>query len=149
MWGVMNAPEFDSSNLTRLQSQLTTWRNGRQGRPRLPESFWRAATAQARIHGVSGVSRSLRIGYLKLRRLAAENHPLHSMRPELTPSASTRPFPFVEVQLPMPPPDPMAPVASRGAVEFSDSSQRKLRVEMATDPDLCLRLMEAFWRSAS
>ena len=149
MWGVMNAPEFDSSNLTRLQSQLTTWRNDRRGRPRLPESFWWAATAQARIHGVSGVSRSLRIGYHKLRRLAAEDHSLHSIGPKVNGSASTRPFPFVEIQLPTHPPALMAPEASKGAVEFSDSSQRKLRIEIPTDSDLCLRLMEAFWRSAS
>lgn len=145
----MNAPEFDSTDLTRLQSQLTTWRNGGRGRPRLPESFWRAATAQARIHGVSGVSRSLGIGYHKLRRLAAGEHSLHSSGPKLDSSASTRAFPFVEVQLPIQQADRRAPAATLGAVEFSDFSQRKLRIEIPTDPDLCLRLMEAFWRSTS
>ncbi len=50
--GVMSTPEFDSADLSRLQSQMTAWRNRQAGRPRLPKSLWNAA-ALAWIHGSS------------------------------------------------------------------------------------------------
>ena len=62
--------------------------------------------------------------------------------------AGAGPFPFVEVALPTPLPSLRAPASHAGLVEFCDAAQRKVRIEIPTDPDLCLRLMEAFWRSA-
>ena len=132
---VMSTPDFDSADLCRLQSQLTAWRNRQTGRPRLPKSLWQAAAALSRIHGVSRVSRSLGVGYRKLRRIAAVNHPVDSPRRQVASPPSTQPFPFVEVQLPAHLPGWTAPAAHVSAVEFSDSTQRKLRIEMSTDPD--------------
>jgi hypothetical protein len=144
----MRSPEFDSTDLARLQTQLRAWRKRQSGRPRLPERFWRSAGALARIHGVSRVSRALGIGYHKLNRLAAKDPVGNSTGSKRHSPAGVGPFPFVEVALPTPFPSLKGPASHAGLVEFCDASERKLRIEIPTDPDLCLRLMEAFWRLA-
>ena len=73
----MTRPAFSTTDLNRLQRQLSAWRREQSGPPRLPEALWRAATDLARSQGPSRVARVLRLDDYKLRkRLAATASPL-------------------------------------------------------------------------
>ena len=135
--GVMRSSEFDSTHLSRLQSQLTAWRDRQSGRARLPESLWQAAAVLARRHrhGVSRVSRSLGIGFWKLRQWVAKEDSLPASRSKVAPPRPTAPSGFVEFQLPPALYGWITPTAKMGAIEVSDASLRKLRIELPTDPD--------------
>ena len=147
--GVRRTFEFDSTYLSRLQSQLGSWRNHQTGRTRLPDFLWQASAVLARRHGVSRVSRSLGFGFWKLRLwVPKENSPPASTN-EVAPPRPTAPSGFVEFQLPPALDGWITPTAKVGAIEVSDALRRKLRMETPTDPDLCLRLLDAFWRSPS
>ena len=128
----MSEGVFSSTDLNQLQNQLEVWRQRQSGRPRLPMAVWSAAAKLASTHGVSAVSRSLRIGFAKLRE-----------QTQAVVSASTGRSPFVELKLEVPP----RPHSAVGSVELFDGPDRRLRLETGHDPTLWLTLAEAFWRS--
>jgi hypothetical protein len=56
--------------LLKLRRQLDSWRQSQPGRAHVPEEVWELAEALAWTHGVSRVSRTLRLSFYKLRRRA-------------------------------------------------------------------------------
>lgn len=138
----MRTPEFDSTDLTRLKSQLHGWRSRQTGRPRLPASLWQAAALLARVHGVSGVARSLRLGYHALRRRAESLEGVQVARskgPQPLPPTSSG---FVELRLP-----PALADRRPATIEVCGRSHRRLRLELEVDAELCVRLIDNFWRA--
>jgi len=83
----MTRHAFSTTDLNRLQRQLSAWRQKRTGRTRLPEAVWGAATDLARTQGPSLVARALGLDYYKLRQ-----------RLTGTSSFSAVPATFVEVK---------------------------------------------------
>lgn len=128
----MSEGVFSSTDLNQLQHQLEVWRQRQTGRPRLPMAVWSAAAKLAGTHGVSAVSRSLRIGFAKLRE-----------QTQAVVSASPGRSPFVELRLEVPPRSNSAV----GSVELIDGPDRRLRLETGHDPTLWLAVAKAFWRS--
>ena len=85
-------------NYTSLPSDLASacrrfekWRATRKGRSRIPASLWELAVSLAETHGVSRVSKTLRVSYRGLKRRAATAAP---------PPTQEKSFsPFVELDL--------------------------------------------------
>ena len=128
----MSEGVFSSTDLNLLQDQLEAWRQRQTGRPRLPTAVWSAAARLAGTHGVSAVSRSLRIGFAKLRE-----------QTQTLASGPAAPSPFVELKL-----EALARLSNAvGSVELFNGPDRRLRLETGHDPTLWLALAEAFWRS--
>lgn len=127
----MTRHAFSTTDLNRLQRQLTAWRREQSGRTRLPEVLWRAATDLARSQGLSRVARVLRLDYYKLRkRLAATSSPLAA------------PPAFVELK--------EAPVFEAGPgesmVELSDGRGVTMTLRVRHDVATLVALAESFWR---
>ena len=145
--GVMHRPPFSSSSLPQLQSQLATWRRRQSGRPRLPVELWKSAAVLAQIHGVSRVSRTLGLGFHRLRRLSVDEKAGSAVRRSSSQAGASPSF----VELPWPPvasavaAERPVSVPRLGAVELISPSQRRLRIELALDADLVLQLAENFW----
>src|SRR5512134_902750 len=122
---------FSTTDLNRLQHQLSAWRRERSGRTRLPEALWRAATDLARTLGPSRVARALRLDYYKLRK-------------RLATTASLLPAPPVFVEL------KGAPISEAGSgesvVELSDGREAKLTLRVRHDVATLVALAESFWR---
>lgn len=119
-----------------LAEQLRVWRESRVPRQRIPESFWQSASALARQHGVSSISRALGLPYYGLRR--------HTF-----PENGTRtPKPPVFVELAHPAIPPMTSVPQPWTVELHQPSGSKLtlRLPHATAKEL-LPLVQTFLRS--
>ena len=143
----MRRPQFSSSSLPQLQSQIAAWRRRQSGRPRLPVELWKSAAVLAQIHGVSRVSRRLGIGFHRLRRLLVDEKAGSAGRRSSSQAGASPNF----IELPWPPvassvaAERPASVPRLGAVELISPSQRRLRIEMALDADLVLRLADNFW----
>ena len=72
----MKAPRTEltltqTRQFVRLRRRLSTWRERRRPRQRIPETLWQAAAALAGIHGVSPVASALRLNYYDLQRRAS------------------------------------------------------------------------------
>jgi len=124
--------ETSFSDLSTLRRQLDDWRKSQPGRPRLPAEVWLEAAALARIHGISRVSRTLRLSF-------------HKLRQRVEPSAAAgAPAPAAFIELP--------PLAGPGpnewgcVVELCDGDQARMTVRLAGESPALLGLAEAFWR---
>jgi hypothetical protein len=127
----MTRHAFSTTDLNRLQRQLSAWRREQSGRTRLPEVLWRAAADLARRQGPSRVARVLRLDYYKLqKRLAATSSPLAA------------PPAFVELkEVPMSEAGP-----GESAVELSDGTGARMALRMRHDVATLVALAEGFWR---
>lgn len=63
----MKPPVFSSTDLELLQRQLQSWRQQQSGRHCLPQELWDAAGRLAARQGVSLVSRTLQLGFHRIR----------------------------------------------------------------------------------
>jgi hypothetical protein len=121
-------------DLDELRRQLDGWRNSQTGRARLPAEVWELAAALARTHGVSRVSRTLRLSFHKLQRcLQAWVSP---------PGCAPAPAEFIE----LPPMTRPAPGEGGWVVELCDGDQARMTVRFSGASPVVLGLAEAFWR---
>lgn len=98
--------------IVQLQEQLNQWRSLRQGRTKLPESFWQSAIDLAKQYGVYRTAHGLRLDYMRLKkRLGA------SAGPHPSPQAS-----FVELR-------PIPGVVHECNLEFESAGRAKLRIQ--------------------
>jgi len=127
----MRPNAFSTTDLDRLEHQLSAWRRRQSGRSRLPEEVWKAATELARTQSPSHVARTLCLDYYKLReRLAGRSS-----------SQTTSPA-FVEVKG-----DWMnEPFAGQATVELSDGSGAQMRLHVRSDVHTVVALAQSFWR---
>ena len=122
--------------LLELRRQLDSWRKSQPGRAPVPEEVWELAEALARRHGVSLVSRTLRLSFYKLRRR------VQSQEPASLPSGAPVPSGFIE----------LAPVTGPGVsggacvIELYDASQSRMTIRWSGEGPALLGLAEAFWR---
>ena len=79
------------SDLKAVRNRFEKWRTTRTGRSRIPESLWSLAVPVAKTHGISRVSRVLRVNYPGLKRRVTAAKP-----PSLQEESSS---PFVELDL--------------------------------------------------
>jgi hypothetical protein len=68
----MKTKEPFHSQLAPVRRALAAWRKTRQPRQAIPEGLWKQMAMLARGHGVSAVSRALRLDYYALKRRANE-----------------------------------------------------------------------------
>ena len=127
---------FSTTNLSRLQRQLASWRQSQSQRTRLPAAVWAAAASLARTHGVSGVARTLGLDYHKLQR---------RVTPAAGRCAATCPPPgFVELQL--------ATALGGGAqtcrIELSAPAGGTMTLHLPCAAPAVLELVAAFWSRA-
>jgi hypothetical protein len=54
-------------SIAEVQAQFDDWRNSRRKRGRIPNELWIQAIELARIYGISQVSSSLRLNYIRLK----------------------------------------------------------------------------------
>jgi hypothetical protein len=54
-------------SLDAVEKRFQQWRDGHEGRVRIPDELWSAAAAAARVHGVHSTARRLHLEYLKLK----------------------------------------------------------------------------------
>ena len=120
--------------LLKLRRQLDSWRKVQPDRARVPEEVWELAAALARTHGVSRVSRTLRLSFYRLRRRVQAPSSVASSAP----GASG----FIE----------LAPVTGPGlsggacVIELSGGGQSRMTIRMSGEDPALLGLAEAFWR---
>lgn len=119
----MKPPVFSSTDLELLQRQLDSFRQQQVGSRRLPQELWDAAGRLAVQHGVSHVSRTLRLGFHKVRRACERQR-------GPVPSAPV-PGRLVEVRL-----DPGSPPAgaNSGWVELIRGPNQRMRIHTGHDP---------------
>ena len=165
MVGVMRSPTFSSTDLGLLHQQLKQWRRQQSGGYHLPPEIWTAAVALAATHGVSRVSRTLGLGFHRLRRRCPQltqasqasptsSKPTAATLPESAPAATpaaTLPSivgsspRFVELKLDAGFEPSAAPC---GWVEFTDGEHRRMRLQTGHDPAAWVSLVRAFWEAA-
>jgi hypothetical protein len=56
-----------AGSLGALEKRFQRWREGHEGRERIPEGLWSAAAAAAHVHGVHSTARRLHLEYRKLK----------------------------------------------------------------------------------
>lgn len=126
----MKSKKLFPSDLTAASRALEAWRKTRHRRQPIPETLWAEMSALARIHGVSWVSRALRLDYYALQRRVHEQAPASD---------------FVEVKF--------APAEDRRrgcTAEMEDRQGRKLllRWSYAPGPEL-LGVVQTFWKQGA
>jgi hypothetical protein len=121
--------------LARVGRTLEIWRKGRKFRQPIPEPLWSEIVALARVHGVSAVSRALRLDYYTLQGRVREI--------SQAPSASV-PAEFVEVKL------PSSEGSAACVAQLEDGQGRKLTVrwESFSRGEL-LAIVQAFWQQSA
>jgi hypothetical protein len=123
-----------------LRQQVATWRQTRHGNEKMPEPLWDAATALAKVYGVSPVQRILRIDYrgLEFRALGIRKNKGPGRKPRS--QSSQPPAAFVE----LPPLSP--PRRCEHTVELEDGAGRRLTVKVSGGSLAELvPLVHAFW----
>jgi hypothetical protein len=120
------------SELARVGRRLEVWRQGRKSRRGIPETLWTEIAGLARVHGVSAVSRALRLDYYTLQGRVREI--------SRAPSSSV-PAEFVEMKL------PCSEGPSACVAELEDGQGRKLTVrwESFSRGEL-LAIVQTFWQ---
>ena len=53
--------------LDAVERRFARWRDGQEGRERIPDELWSAAAAAARVHGLHSTARRLHLEYRKLK----------------------------------------------------------------------------------
>jgi len=134
----MKALVFSSTDLRLLHRQLVAWRRQQTGPHRLPPELWEAAARLAATHGVSQVSRTLRLGFHRLRR--------ECQKPTTSLPVTASPGRFVEVTL-----DPGSPPVgpASGWVELINGPHQRMRLHTGRDPSVWIALARAFWEKAA
>ena len=133
----MRPPVFSSTDLELLQRQLDSWRQRQAGSHRLPEELWDAAGRLAVQHGVSHVSRTLRLGFYQVRRAC--------VRQRAPVPAAPVPGRFVELKW-----DPGSPPpgGSSAWVELIKGPNQRMRIHTGHDPASWVALARVFWEGA-
>lgn len=126
----MTRHAFSTTDLNRLQRQLSGWRREQSGRTRLPEALWHAATDLARTQSPSRVARVLRLDYYKLRKRLAG-----------TPSLLATPPVFVELKVA----SMFGSGPGESAVEMSDGTGARMALRVRHDVATLVALAESFW----
>lgn len=128
----MNRRDSLSRDLRQLRQRLDEWRQQGSGRRRIPEPFWKEASALAQTEGISRVSRILRLHYLRLKDHA--NGALVPTTPGATPA-------FVELPL------PYSLAEGRGClVEMTHRSGARMTIHLpAASSGPLVPLAQAFW----
>jgi hypothetical protein len=54
-------------SLDAVEKRFQQWRDGPEGRERIPDELWSAAAAAARVHGLHSTARRLHLEYRKLK----------------------------------------------------------------------------------
>ena len=131
----MKSNELFLSQLKEARQQLGVWRKTRKRGERIPEQLWTPLVALARAHGVSPVSRALRLDYYALKRRVLQSEPVRKSRLKAL-------GPFVE----LPWMGQSAPSA-RCTVELTKNTGATItiRCESPAAVDL-IGLAESFWR---
>lgn len=129
----MTQNEFSTTDLNRLQRQLSGWRRRQSGRVQLPEAVWQAATQLARTQSPSRVARTLQLDYYKLRERLAGTFSLQRTTPA-----------FVEVKGQW----ISEAVSDQAAVELSDGTGARMTLRVRSDLSTLLALAQSFWRRA-
>lgn len=129
----MTQDAFSTTDLNRLQHQLSAWRRRQAGRARLPETVWKAATELARTQSPSRVARTLRLDYYKLRERLAGTASLQRTTPT-----------FVEVKSQW----VSEALTDQAAVELSDGTGARMALRVRSDLSTLLALAQSFWRRA-
>lgn len=133
----MKTDDLFLSRLAEVRRPLQAWRGTRQGRGRIPETFWSSIVPLAKTYGLSQVARALGLDYygLKRRVLAARSSRAHELK--------VKDPAFVELKL-----GPRA-VEPQCVVELENPAGARmiLRLAQSSNADL-LRLAEAFWRQS-
>jgi hypothetical protein len=120
--------------LQELADQLKEWRRTRIRGQRIPQEFWKAATALARVHGLNPTAAALKLNYYDLQgRFLGQGE--RRKRP------GTR-APFVELA------PPLAPSAAEpGTLEFIEASGARLTLRLPkASPKALLPLVRLFLR---
>jgi hypothetical protein len=120
-----------------VRQQLEAWRRTRKHRESIPPALWQVMARLARVHGVSAISRALRVHYYDLRqRVNGTSKPAPSKGVGKRPGPPT----FVELK---------APVAINGecVIEVEDRGAKMIMRVPAAQPGADpLALIQAFWR---
>ena len=115
-------------DLLKLRRQLDSWRKAQPGRARVPAEVWELAAALARTHGISRVSRTLRLSFYKLRR--------RIQPPAALPSSAPAPSGFIE----------LAPVTGLGlsggacVIELGDGDRSRMTISLSGEGPTLLGL---------
>jgi hypothetical protein len=121
-------------SIVELQAQLDHFRSTHPPRTRLPESLWQSATELARGHGLYLVARSLRLGYMQLKkRMGGESAARRRNRSQPR---------FIEL---------IGTARERGdeyVVEFESSHGAKMRVHCKTASPPTWAVLLRAWRRA-
>ncbi len=123
----MKPLEFCGTDLEVLCGQLNDWRGQQRGRQRLPSEVWAAAARLAVTHGVSRVSRRLRLSFHRLRREREQSPQVPAGFVEMKWSSESPPW-----------------GASTGWVELV-RGQDQMRIHTGHDPRAWAELARAFW----
>ena len=132
----MKTDDLFLTELEPAHHALDTWRRRRKRREPIPETLWDLIVPLARAHGLSPVSRALRLDYYGLQRRV-----LSERAPDVGPAQEPH---FVELKV------RPGTTESGCVVELENrfGSKMTLRLAQASRSD-ALALVEAFWRQRS
>jgi hypothetical protein len=123
------------AGLVSLARRFQAWRSARRLGKRIPAPLWRAAVAQARVHGLSATATALKLSYCDLQRRLGAEPPGSTVRGSAL---------FVEASaMPLPPAG-----VDRGGVEVlrSDGTRLILRLPAGAGSSDLLPIVEMFLR---
>lgn len=63
----MTNKRLTAVSLDAVEQRFQQWRDGHEGRVRIPDELWSAAAAAARVHGLHSTARRLHLEYRKLK----------------------------------------------------------------------------------
>ena len=121
-----------------LRKRLEQWRNGHRGwRVQIPEELWRDSAKAAREHGISAVTKILRLDYKRLKERTGIEGACRGKKTSAVPST------FIELRAPGP------DSSSANAIEIQRSGGSSVRIEFKNEMTVELsRLSERLWRAA-
>lgn len=64
---MMTSKMATMASLDAVEKRFQQWRDGHEGRVRIPDELWSAAAAAARVHGLHSTARRLHLEYRKLK----------------------------------------------------------------------------------
>ncbi len=118
--------------LAEVQTKFVDWRKNKKHRKRIPEDLWAAAVMLSQEHSIHKISRTLRLGYIDLKkRIESHQSPC---------SSTTLPSPhFIPIDLP--------PIHSAECIiEMEHRNGNKMRMHFKGEADLDLQsFSESFW----
>lgn len=110
-------------SLEAVEKRFQQWRDGHEGRERIPDELWSAAVAAARVHGLHKTARRLHLEYRKLKGFAgAPASPRRKVSPAVKIVGKTAPQ-FVELT-------GAAIGQPRCTVELHNAAGATLRIEL-------------------